>query len=89
MFEHLDKEKLEPICEALQTFFSNHVEEFKKNHPRFTEMIFSCEPKDQNANEGKEPKKYKNGKKTKKSKNIGKEENKRIHGHLEALVAQY
>eukprot|EP00590_Aulacoseira_subarctica_P006213 CAMPEP_0172422490 /NCGR_PEP_ID=MMETSP1064-20121228/8635_1 /TAXON_ID=202472 /ORGANISM="Aulacoseira subarctica , Strain CCAP 1002/5" /LENGTH=415 /DNA_ID=CAMNT_0013163371 /DNA_START=207 /DNA_END=1454 /DNA_ORIENTATION=- len=89
MFEHLNKDKLEHTCEALQTFFSNHVEEFKNNHPRFTEMIFSCEPKDQNANVGKDPKKSKNGKNTKKSKKNGKKEKKRIRKHSKALVAQF
>jgi len=65
MFEHLNEEELERTCDALQTVFSEHVEEFQKTNPVFADMTFSCEPKDQNANKGKEPKK-KGGKKKRK-----------------------
>jgi len=77
MFEHLNEEELERTCGALQTVFSEHVEEFKNTNPGFTDLTFSCEPKDQNANNGKDPKESKKG---------GKKKRKRIPKHSTAVL---
>ena len=87
MFEHLNQEELQPSCDALQTVFSEHVEEFKNINPGFTDMTFSCEPNDQNANKGKDTKKAKK-RKNKKSKTSGNKKRERILQRSKALAPQ-